>query len=145
MNMADEAGADNSSSGSRPPQTIPQHSADLNEASKIPCQAPVPFEAWGARVPHAVHTTAGVSAGMGRRPDKARMCPGVRCLLDRTRDNLATRGVSGAFQLLKGLRQMDERGNGKVALSGFKKAVGAADLGLKEAEMRILFEVNLGT
>lgn len=68
---------------------------------------------------------------------------GVLGLLGRARSSLATRGMRAAFQLLKGFREEDRRGNGKVTLSGFKKAVGEAALGLKEPEMRIIFEVGL--
>lgn len=67
---------------------------------------------------------------------------GVLGLLGRARDNLALRGMRAAFQLLKSFREEDRRGNRKVTLSGFKKAVGGAALGLNEPEMRIIFEVT---
>lgn len=70
---------------------------------------------------------------------------GVLGLLGRARGNLATRGMRAAFQLLKSFREEDRRGKGMVTLSGFKKAVGEAALGLKEPEMRIIFEVRAVT
>lgn len=143
MNM-NSGTSDNSGDESRPPRAR-QHSPE----EIVPCQAPVPFEAWGARVPHTVHNPVCMpgraAPRVGDASGTATMCPGVRCLLDRARGSLAAGGVTGAFRLLKGLREMDENGNGKVTLSGFKKAVGDAGLGLKEAEMRIVFEVNAST
>lgn len=67
---------------------------------------------------------------------------GVLGLLRRARFNLASGGMRAAFQLLKSFREADRMGNGKVTLSGFKKAIGEAALGLKEPEMRIIFEVT---
>ncbi|CAM9751248.1 unnamed protein product, partial [Hapterophycus canaliculatus] len=66
--------------------------------------------------------------------------PGIIGILRRVRSSLAAGGMRAAFQLLKDFRKGDQEGNGKVELSAFKKAVGGASLGLKEAEMRIVFQ-----
>lgn len=68
--------------------------------------------------------------------------PGILGILRRVQSSLAARGMRAAFQLLKGFRKGDQEGNGKVNLSAFKEAVGGAALGLKEAEMRIVFQVR---
>lgn len=68
--------------------------------------------------------------------------PGIIAILDRARGNLSARGVRGVSLLLKAFRKEDRRGKGMIKLSGFKTAAGSAGLGLKEKEMRILFEVS---
>lgn len=67
---------------------------------------------------------------------------GILALLGRARHSLVAGGLRGAFRLLKGFREADRQGGGRVTLSGFKTVVGEAGLGLKEAEMRILFQVG---
>lgn len=67
---------------------------------------------------------------------------GILGLLGRARDSLVAGGLRGAFRLLKGFRGEDRGGSGKVTLSGFKAVLGEAELGLEEAEMRILFQVG---
>lgn len=107
-------------------------------------------EAWGPNpTPTGPPASAVERAPILRRGNKRSgaatrlaMPPGVLSLLERVRGRLATRGMRAAFQLLKGFREEDRRGSGQVSLSGFKKAVGGAALGLKEAEMRIVFQVG---
>lgn len=115
-------------------------------AKQHSAQEAVPFNAWGSTVPHMSQTPTSTSGRTALTLDKASgiatMCAGVHCLLDRVRGSLAAGGVTGVFQLLKGLRRMDESGNGKVTLSGFKKVVEGAGLGLQEMEVRIVFEVK---
>lgn len=68
--------------------------------------------------------------------------PGILGIIGRARSNLVSGGMCAAFQLLKGLRAGDQAGNGNVTLSAFKTALSGTALGLKEAEMRILFQVS---
>lgn len=95
----------------------------------------------GEKGPILRRGSASASARDGPAATRLAMPPGVLGLLARARGSLATAGMRTAFQLLKGFREEDRRGNGKVPLSGFKKAIGGSLPGFKEAEMRILFQV----
>ncbi|CAN0325955.1 unnamed protein product, partial [Ectocarpus sp. 8 AP-2014] len=102
-------------------------------------------EAWAPSPPAASNAERGPILQQGSARDvttAARLSPGVLGLLARARGSLASGGMRAAFQLLKGFREEDQGGDGKVTLSGFKKAIGGAalGLGLKEAEMRIIFQ-----
>ena len=107
-------------------------------------------EAWGPPLPPQLGSNAERGPILWRGNMSARdgtatrlaMPPGILSLLERARGSLATGGMRAAFQLLRGFREEDRRGNGKVTLSGFKKAMGGSSLGLKEAEMRIVFQVS---
>lgn len=107
-------------------------------------------EAWGPNPPPQLVSNAergpilwrgNVSARDGTATRLA-MPPGILGLLERARGSLAAGGMRAAFELLKGFREEDRRANGKVTLSGFKTAMGGSSLGLKEAEMRIVFQVR---
>lgn len=108
-------------------------------------------EAWGPALPPPTANSnverspmlrrGNASAKDGTKTSLLDMPPGVLGLLERARGSLAAGGMRAAFQLLKGFREGDRSGKGKVTLSGFKKAVGVSLPGLKEAEMRILFQV----
>lgn len=106
-------------------------------------------EAWAPSPPTASNAERGpiLHQGSARDATAARLSPGVLGLLARARGSLASGGMRAAFQLLKGFREEDQGGDGKVTLSGFKKAIGGAalGLGLKEAEMRIIFQVKNAT
>ncbi len=142
---------DASSSGAEA-SNVSNASQDGNRGGKISPRSArsAPREAWGPNpTPTAQPASTAERAPILRRGNKrsggATMLtvpPGVLGLLERVRDRLATRGMRAAFQLLKGFREEDRRGSGQVSLSGFKKAVGGAALGLKEAEMRIVFQVR---
>ncbi|CAM9380713.1 unnamed protein product, partial [Ectocarpus sp. 12 AP-2014] len=101
-------------------------------------------EAWVPSPPTASNAERGpiLHQGSARDAAAARLSPGVLGLLARARGSLASGGMRAAFQLLKGFREEDKGGDGKVTLSGLKKAIGGAalGLGLKEAEMRIIFQ-----
>lgn len=109
------------------------------------------LEAWGPPPPPPLPLASNAERGPILRRGNANarngtatrlvMPPGILGLLERARGSLATGSMRAAFQLLKGFREEDRRGNGKVTLSGFKKAVGGSLLGLKEAEQRIIFQV----
>ena len=125
---------------------------DGNVDEKItprPERSSTPREAWGpSPTPAALPASSTERAPILRRSNERSgtatgltVPPGVLGLLERVRGRLATRGMRAAFQLLKGFREEDRKGSGQVSLAGFKKAVGEAALGLKEAEMRIVFQV----
>lgn len=103
-----------------------------------------PYEAWAPQLTGDLDRAALLERRGNAR--NGRCClpvpPGVLGLLGRAHGSLTTGGLRGAFRLLKGFRQADQMGNGKVTLSGFKAAVGGAGMGLMEAEMRIIFEVE---
>jgi len=109
-----------------------------------------PREAWGPNPTPAAPPASNVERapilrrGNERSGAATRLAvpPGVLNLLERVRGRLAARGMRAAFQLLRGFREEDRKGSGQVSLSGFKKAVGGTELGLKEAEMRIVFQVG---
>lgn len=79
---------------------------------------------------------------VGEMANGESMPPGSRGIMEHACVNLTAGGARGAFQLLKGLKEMDLNGDGKVTLSGFKTAVREAGLGLKEADICIIFQVN---
>lgn len=103
-------------------------------------------EAWVPSPPTASNAERGpiLHQASARDATAVRLSPGVLGLLARARGSLASGGMRAAFQLLKGFREEDRGGDGKVTLSGFKKAIAGAalGLGLKEAEMRIIFQVQ---
>lgn len=130
--------------GSRTPQGF-SHSADAAVTATRSSRPHGPREAWGARIPRTINRPGTVERLDSRGDDAAGATaapPGVRCLLDRARVSLAGGGVMGPFRLLKGLREMDQNGDGTVTLSGFQKAVRDAGLGLKDEEIGIVFEVS---
>lgn len=106
-----------------------------------------PREAWADR-PMIKHEQVVVEQERRSARD-AEACPsippGILAILDRARGNLSARGVRGVSLLLKALRKEDRTGQGTIKLSGFKTAAVSAGLGLKEKEMRILFEVSIHT
>lgn len=105
-------------------------------------------EAWGATSPPPLASNA--ERGLRRVNASARdgaatslaIPPGILGLLKRARGSLAIGGMRAAFQLLKSFREEDRKRTGEVTLSGFKEAIGGSSLGLKEAEMRIIFQVR---
>lgn len=109
--------------------------------------APIIREAWALTSrpagtmelsPHLHHENARKATAI-----RSNISPGILGILRRVRNSLAAGGMRAAFQLLRGFREGDQQGNGKVKLSAFKKAVGGAALGLKEAEMRIVFQARV--
>ena len=102
-----------------------------------------PRKAWGPQSADESGATPFVGQQSATATEAAITAPaGILGLLGRARDSLVAGGLRGAFRLLKGFREEDRGGNGKVTLSGFKAVVGEAGLGLEESEMRILFQVG---
>lgn len=103
-----------------------------------------PREAWADR-PMSRHGQVVVEQERSAKDTEAcpSIPPGILAVLDRARGNLSARGVRGVSLLLKAFRKEDRTGKGMIKLSGFKTAAGSAGLGLKEKEMRILFEVSI--
>lgn len=111
--------------------------------SRVSSPRPLPREAWApqpAGERERAHTLLRRDARVGGTGIAIPM--GVLGLLWRAHTSLTAGGVRGAFRVLKGFREEDRTGDGKVSLSGFKTAVGGAQLGLKEPEMRIIFQVH---
>lgn len=103
----------------------------------------VPRKAWGPQPVGEPDPTSFLGQQSATDTEVAVTTPaGILGLLGRARDSLVAGGLRGAFRLLKGFRGEDRRGSGKVTLSGFKAVLGEAELGLGEAEMRILFQVG---
>lgn len=116
-------------------QAVAHHPRDLSPRF-IPRLARAPF-------PSSNADTADIIGRANVRGVPENSIPaGVSALLERARGSLAVGGVRDAFRLLKGFREEDQRGDGKVSLAGLKAAVGGAGFGLNEAETRIIFQVR---
>ncbi|CAM9395475.1 unnamed protein product [Scytosiphon promiscuus] len=105
---------------------------------------PVSREAWAlsSRPASTTGENPTINGDIARAATSTRsnIPPGILGILRRVRSSLASGGMRAAFALLKGFREGDQEGNGKVKLAAFKKAVSGAARGLKEAEMRIIFQ-----
>lgn len=102
----------------------------------------IPYKAWAALPSSNAETVDFVGRATSRGVPGNSIPAGVAGLLERARGSLAVGGVRDAFRLLKGFREEDHGGDGKVSLTGFKAAIGGARFGLNETEIRIIFQVR---